>query len=68
MIRDQNLISMVGCPYVVHGDFMVDGNKLTDLKGSPNHVDGSYFIKRNKVKFTKEQIQKVCEVGEMIVV
>jgi hypothetical protein len=68
LIRDQNLISMIGCPYVVHGDFMVDGNKLTDLKGSPTRVDGSYFIKRNSVKFTKEQIQKICEVGEMIIV
>ena len=67
LIRDQYLKTMKGCPYFVHGDFMVDGNKLEDLEGCPTRVDGNFFIKRNNVKFTKDQIQKICQVGEMIV-
>jgi hypothetical protein len=67
LIRDQYLKTMKGCPYFIHGDFMVDGNKIEDLEGCPKRVDGNFFIKRNTTKFTKEQIQKLCQVGEMII-
>ena len=68
IIRDQMLNSMVGCPRIVEGDFFVDGNKLSDLEGSPIEVHGCYYIRKNDKKFTKEEIQAICKVGENIVV
>jgi hypothetical protein len=63
IIRDNRLLSMSGCPKIVHGDFAVNGNKLTNLFGSPTQVDGYYFIQNNDVKFTEEQIRKICNIG-----
>jgi hypothetical protein len=63
IIRGNRLLSMSGCPKIVHGDFAVNDNKLRDLFGSPIQVDGYYFIQNNEVKFTEEQIRKICKVG-----
>lgn len=63
-----NLTSLKGGPKKVGWDFDCSDNKLTALEGAPKEVGGSFYCHNNKVKFTKENVRKVCKVANEIVV
>lgn len=65
---DNNLTSLQGTPKVIKGDFNCSKNQLTSLDGVPKEVGGNFSCGDNRVKFTKEDIRKVCEVGGKIYV
>jgi hypothetical protein len=46
----------------VKGYFSCSNNQLTSLEGSPKEVGGDFFCKNNKIKFTEEDVRKVCKV------
>lgn len=52
-ISNNELISLEGCPKVVHGDFLAFKNELTSLKGGPKEVTGSYIILKNNISSLK---------------
>jgi hypothetical protein len=56
------LISLDGCPKYVNGDFACDNNNLTTLEGCPEKIIGYFWCKDNKIKFTKEDVLKLCDV------
>ena len=60
------LTSLDGCPKIVRGSFWCSNNQLTSLKGCPKEVLRNFNCSDNKVKFTKEDVSKVCNVGKMI--
>jgi hypothetical protein len=43
------LLTLVGCPKVVAGDFTCSSNKLTSLVGGPKEVQGWYSCYGNKI-------------------
>lgn len=43
-------------------------NSLTSLKGVPGKVGGDFLCSGNKVKFTRENVRKVCNVKGKIFV
>jgi hypothetical protein len=62
------IISLKNSPIKVGGDFYCKSNKLVSLKDSPKYVGGNFYCNYNEKKFTKEDVQAVCEVkGEIIV-
>ena len=61
-----NLVSLEGCPSSVSGDFWCSGNNLVSLEGCPSSVGGDFGCSNNKVKFTKEDVNRLCDVkGEI---
>ena len=52
----------------VKNNFWCSYNQLTSLKGFPKKVKGSIHCMFNPGKFTKEEIEKCCEVGGTIYV
>jgi len=63
-----NLTTLRGCPNFVGRDFTCNYNKLTSLEYSPKIVRGMYDCSYNKIKFTKEDVRKVCKAKDMIFV
>ncbi len=59
---NNDLTSLEGCPKKVGGDFDCSRDKLTSLKGCPSEVGGDFDCSNNKVKFTEEDVRKVCNV------
>jgi len=64
---DNNLTSLRGAPEKVGGYFNCSDNNLTSLQGAPKEVR-EFNCKNNKTKFTKEDVEKVCKVGDLIYV
>jgi hypothetical protein len=56
------LTTLEGCPEIVNGYFSCSNNYLTTLQGCPKYVGKSFWCRNNKVKFTKEDVKKLCEV------
>src|SRR5271157_672879 len=51
---DNQLTSLVGCPFSVGGDFYCSYNQLTSLVGCPFSVGGKFYCHDNKAQFSKE--------------
>ena len=60
------LTSLRGSPAEVGGDFYCSTNQLTSLEGCPKEVLGDFDCSNNKVKFTEEDVRKVCKVNGKI--
>ena len=56
------LTSLEGAPSKVGGHFDCGHNQLTSLEGAPKEVGGDFSCSYNQVKFTKEDVRKVCKV------
>ncbi len=63
---ENRLTSLEGAPKIVKGDFDCANNELTSLKGAPEVVEGNFICFGNKVKFTAEDVKKVCKVSGKI--
>jgi hypothetical protein len=63
---DNNLISLEGCPEMVMGNFYCANNKLTSLEGCPEFVKKDFHCEDNKVQFTREYVEKMCNVRGFI--
>ena len=63
-----NLTSLKDGPEKVGGYFDCSENNLTSLKGCSKEVNGDFYCDRNKIKFTEEDVKKVCKVGKKIIV
>ncbi len=59
---NNKLTSLEGSPKKVNGDFYCSYNDLTSLESAPEEVDGDFNCSNNKVKFTEEDVRKVCNV------
>jgi hypothetical protein len=46
-IQGQDLISLRGCPKIIHRDFFCGDNLLTDFSGGPIEVSGWYYASGN---------------------
>ena len=61
----KNLISLKNCPnYIIgYNMFDVDGcTKLNSLEGCPKVVGGNFWGRHCKRKFTKKEVQSLCDV------
>jgi hypothetical protein len=61
--NDCKLTTLKGVPYYIKGFFGCDGNYLTSLKYAPKRVDRSFFLNNKTIKFTREEIGKVCNTS-----
>lgn len=57
------LISLKGVAKEVGGIFNCSYNKLTLLEGAPKIVIWSFACEGNTIKFTKDDVNKICKVG-----
>jgi hypothetical protein len=62
--NNNQLTSLEGCPSSVGGYFYCGYNQLTSLEGCPGSVGGGFYCYNNKVKFTKEDVKKLCKVDK----
>ena len=60
------LTSLKGAPEKVGVGFYCSSNRLTSLEGGPKEVSGTFFCSNNSIKFTEEDVRKVCKVKEKI--
>ena len=66
----KNLTSLKNCPNYITGDnmFDIDGCiKLDSLEGCPKEVGGCFLCRDCKRKFTKEEVESLCEVKRDII-
>ena len=63
--RYNKLTSLEGSPEIVR-NFYCSHNNLTSLEGAPEEIGGSFYCKFNSVKFTVDDINKVCKVNKNI--
>jgi hypothetical protein len=68
LCNDNLLTSLRGCPNKINYYFSCFDNLLTSVEGMPKSIDGNLIIYRNKHKFTKKEIRKVCKVKGYIYV
>ena len=64
--NNKNLRSLKNCPDHISNKHMFDiegCSKLVSLEGCPKEVDGWFYCKDCKRKFTKEEIRSMCDVG-----
>ena len=60
----KNLTSLKGCPEKVGRDFQCYGcEKLTSLEGCPEKVGGDFDCSDCGIKFTEDDIEKVCTIS-----
>ena len=63
---NNKLISLEGSTKSVGLGFYCAYNQLTSLDGAPESIGGGFYCKGNIKKFTREDVQKVCQVkGEI---
>ena len=62
------LTTLKGAPKKIGRSFNCCNNQLTSLNGAPKNVGGSFVGYKNKTKFTKDDVNKVCKVEKMIYV
>jgi hypothetical protein len=60
---NNKLTSLYGSPKKVKGGFYCRSNRLTSLEGAPKVVGGDFFCNFNPVKFTTDDVRKICNVG-----
>jgi hypothetical protein len=67
---NNQLTSLEFAPTTVRFDFKCSNNQLTSLEFVPKNVGGSFWGENqtNGYKFTKEEVQSVCQVGGSIYV
>jgi len=65
---NNKLTSLDGAPTSVGGSFYCINNSLTSLEGAPTSVGGSFCCSNNKVRFTEQDVRKVCKVKGKIYV
>ena len=61
-INGNKFISLRGCPYYIQGDFSCWNNNLDSLEYAPSYVEGFFACDQNRIKFTVEDVKKVCNV------
>ena len=67
LVCDGNeLTTLEGCPEEIHGDFWCHNNNLTSLEGAPKKVGGDFWAWSNAVKFDKDEIRAICDVGRNV--
>jgi hypothetical protein len=68
-VHHNNLTNLTGSPKYILGSYWVNSNNLVSLEGCPEEVNHNFYIKDNTgIKFTEEDIRKVCNVkGEIII-
>ena len=66
--NNNNLTTLKGAPKEVGGDFYCSVNELTSLEGAPKEVEGSFYCSHNKVRFTEDDVRRVCEVEDEIII
>jgi hypothetical protein len=66
-IQDNQLTSLRGCPYEVGDWFSCAQNKLKTLKYAPKIVKEKFIAYDNLVQFTKEDVERVCKAGSIMV-
>ena len=60
---NKNLISLKNCPYFVGGSFSCNlCPQLDSLEGCPKKIMGCFYCNGCKRKFTKEEVQSLCNV------
>lgn len=65
---NNKLTNLLGGPDYVDGNFDCSGNDLESLDGAPKKVIGYFNCRNNKVKFTEDDVRKVCDVKGNIIV
>ena len=68
--RNKNLISLKNCPDYITGNNMFDIDccpQLDSLEGCPKEVGGTFYCRKCKRKFTKEEIESLCKVNGDII-
>jgi hypothetical protein len=65
---DNRLTSLKGAPTNVGWNFDCSYNLLNSLKWCPKKVEGDFNCSNNVKKFTKEDVQSVCDVKGKIIV
>ena len=69
LMGNKNLISLKNCPNFVDGYFDVDDCiQLDSLEGCPKEVKRNFCCNNCKRKFTKEEVQYLCDVKRNIYV
>ena len=65
---NQNLTSLKNCPNYVRDSFACDFcPKLESLEGCPTKVGGDFHCYNCKRRFTKEEVESLCKVGDEII-
>lgn len=64
--NNNRLKSLEGAPLYVKGDFACSRNLLESLDGAPKTVLGNFYCSDNIVKFTIEDVKRVCNVAGII--
>jgi hypothetical protein len=65
---NNGLTSLRGCPVFVEGGFYCQDNQLISLEGCPKETRGSFWCSGNKIKFTIDDVIKLCKVDKEIIV
>jgi hypothetical protein len=60
--NNNKLTSLDGAPQTVGGHFYCSYNQLTSLDGAPRTVGRNFWCRNNKVKFSEDDVRKVCKV------
>ena len=65
LANNKNLKSLKNCPNIVVSVFDVDDCiQLNSLEGCPKKVYASFYCRRCKGQFTKEEVMSLCKVGK----
>jgi hypothetical protein len=65
--HSNQLTSLQGAPKKVDRVFNCYNNRLTTLQGAPKEVGWDFICHDNAVKFTKDQVKSICNVGSVTV-
>ena len=60
------LTSLEGCPSFVGRYFNCQNNLLSSIEFAPKSVATNFYCQMNLVKFSKDEITKICHVGGSI--
>lgn len=70
---NNKLKNLIGSPEEIGDDFICSGNLLISLEGCPKKINGDFFYSYfgteseiNSIKFTEEDVKKLCKVGGKI--
>jgi hypothetical protein len=61
------LTTLEGSPQIVNSSFYCSRNKLISLKYGPKYVGISFWCRNNNVKFTEEDVKKLCKIKGIII-
>jgi len=66
--HNNHLTTLEFAPEYVGDDFWCAKNKLNSLEYAPNYVGGYFYCENNSMKFTEQEVRKVCKVVGRVVV